>query len=203
MDNLRAMIAPTWAKAVAHAGLPLDGHHNVGEFPAFVAPEPELPEDRAEMGLPPRALPLTHRARIVQIVQYGARILQLISEGHFRAHAAAICGVNTRTLQSWVDLGTESEGNPRPAEPYLTFARQLTAIEALLEWRVADVVKRAADGGDIKAAVWYLERRFPTRWAANREPELVSDVGPRVQIVEHADVDESSLGKMSADEVVK
>ena len=81
--------------------------------------------------------------------------------------AARSVNVSRRTLDRWLrqDVFRERVRQARDAGP--------EGSEAASEARLVVLLLRAA-AHDWRASAWYLERRFPDRWAERTEPENAS-----------------------------
>jgi transposase len=81
--------------------------------------------------------------------------------------AARSVNVSRRTLDRWLrqDGFRQRVEQARAAAP--------DSREATTEARLVVLLLRAA-ATDWRASAWYLERRFPERWAERREPENAS-----------------------------
>lgn len=96
------------------------------------------------------------------------RIVALLREGNFRDVAAAAAGVPPHRLRWWLMRGERAAPGD---EPYVRFADDVAAAEALTEARDVALVSKAATD-DWKAAAWRLERASPSRWAARVRIEV-------------------------------
>lgn len=96
------------------------------------------------------------RSKLTPEVQ--ERIIQAIRAGNYRETAAAYAGIHIGTFYRWLQKGERAKSGP-----YREFREAIERAEAEAEVRhVAIVAKAATD--DPKAAMWWLERRFPDRW---------------------------------------
>lgn len=87
------------------------------------------------------------------------RILKLLRRGGVsRAVAARAAGVAVSTLYNWTQRAKKEAGI------YREFVRAMIRAERAGEIRCAERIQLAAKK-DWKAAAWYLEHRFPKRWA--------------------------------------
>jgi hypothetical protein len=89
-------------------------------------------------------------------------LCQAIRDGNYREVAAEWVGVSTRTLSRWM-----TDGKRKPDTVYGRFRRAVLEAERCAEMKMVEAVMRAA-ASDPKHAQWWLERKFPERWAANR-----------------------------------
>ena len=79
------------------------------------------------------------------------KLLEALSNGVHRKVAATTCGISSRTLELWVQADEE-------------LAERIEAVENEVEQKIVGSIVLAAANGDLKAAQWYLERRYPDRW---------------------------------------
>jgi hypothetical protein len=90
-------------------------------------------------------------------------ICQCIREGNYREVAAEWAGISKRTLRYWLAAGRKE----KPGEPHYIFLHAVLEAERAAEMEMVAAVMRAA-AQEPKHAQWWLERKFPERWAANR-----------------------------------
>lgn len=88
------------------------------------------------------------------------RILEALRVGNSLEVAAHHAGISRSTLQRWLSLGREEEAEPR----YRSFAEQVRRARADAEYYAVAVLRRAMSE-DWRAALAYLERAHPRRWA--------------------------------------
>lgn len=77
------------------------------------------------------------------------RIVALIERGNFRATAVKIVGISQGCLGNWIADDPALKARIEAAENHAE-SKALEKIEAASDW---------------KAAAWFLERKFPERWA--------------------------------------
>ncbi len=107
------------------------------------------------------------------------KLLQALSVGSPRAHAAAYAGVDDSTLRRWLVRGRkEDEG------PYAEFRQVVLEAESRAQMAAMACVTKAVREGDWKAAAWMLERRRPEQFAPrsrlfdpHRVLEILDDQG--------------------------
>lgn len=87
-----------------------------------------------------------------------ARIVEIIAGGNFRYVAARAVGITGPTLTKWM-----------AADPEL--AERVEVAEQQAE---IDAVKTIRTAGDWKAMAWFLERKFPERWAQTHKQQADS-----------------------------
>lgn len=93
-----------------------------------------------------------------------AKIIEAIRKGNYRCVAAQHAGVNQSALSRWMTKGKRDASGV-----YHDFRKAVLEAENAAEIEAVGFVRRAAEGGDVKAAQWFLERKFPDRWGANRD----------------------------------
>jgi hypothetical protein len=105
------------------------------------------------------------------------RILADIRAGCFPEQAAQAAGVSPSAFYAWKARGQrESDG------PYHRFVRNLRQAEAEAERNAVNILRSAIeDDGDWKAALAFLERRYPGRWRRHQTNELVGPDGGPIQ----------------------
>jgi len=82
-------------------------------------------------------------------------LLESISDGLPLSHAAAIAGINYETFCAWRRENSEFSDTIS------------TAIAKGVATRLL-AIRKAADGGDVASAKWWLEHVFPEHFARNR-----------------------------------
>jgi transposase len=87
------------------------------------------------------------------------QIIGYVRAGNSLKVAAAAAGVGESTLHGWRTL---------PRAPYREFAERLEKAIAQAEIRNVAIVEQAATQS-WQAAAWWLERRYPDRWAMRRD----------------------------------
>lgn len=86
------------------------------------------------------------------------KILEAIKAGLFRQQAADWAGIGQRTLFTWLQ-----QGKAKPSSPQGAFRQAVLKAEKAAEMRCSALIQQAA-GKDWKAAAWFLERKFHSRW---------------------------------------
>lgn len=130
----------------------------------------------------------------------GPLVLDLLQQGYSREGAAAVCGVAYRTVNQWVQLGTETD--TKEADPdYVEFANGVHAIEAVKEHAHVSNIEAIARGapGNWRASAWWLASKFPSKYG---EQAVVGDQATpsRVVVIEAKIIDEPKLGRTSYDD---
>jgi len=91
-----------------------------------------------------------------------ARIVDLVRSGSYVDIALLSCGVDMETQKQWMEL---AEGNNKSI--YYQLREGIKRAEAEAEARNVAIVQRAA-GEDWRAAQWWLENHYPSRWARQK-----------------------------------
>jgi len=87
-----------------------------------------------------------------------ARFCRLLKEGNYLETAAYGCGVTPQTIYNWLNVGYAQDSG---AERKFFDAVKLAAAQAEI-----DALKTAKAGAQgWQSAAWFLERRYPTRYA--------------------------------------
>lgn len=103
-----------------------------------------------------------------------AKIVQVIRAGNYREVAARFAGVAPETLTRWLTRGEKEK-----CGVYATFRQSVLEAEEAAEIESVGCIRRLVKDGDLKAATWYLERKFPERWG--RKDHLRAEVKSQVQ----------------------
>lgn len=106
-------------------------------------------------------------------------ILRKMREGHYAKTAAQTSGITEQTLYDWLKKGEDPEGYPEHA----AFLEAFRKAEAAAEDKAIQAVL-AAFPRDWRAAMTYLERRHPGRWARRREDVEGASGGVPISIIE-------------------
>lgn len=86
-------------------------------------------------------------------------ILRYLRAGNYIETACALAGIHPSTYYRWIERGND----PKAPAKFREFREAATRARAEAEARNVAIVQRAA-GTDWRAATWYLERSFPTRY---------------------------------------
>lgn len=125
-------------------------------------------------------------------------ICQLIRAGNYIRTAAAQAGLTETTIYAWsrrgqADIDAGNENSPH-AQFHLALMRAEAQSEALRVVRI----QRAGEQ-DWRADAWFLERRFPERWAARPTLTLAGEVGLTVDAELVVDPRALDLGEQMLD----
>ena len=113
--------------------------------------------------------------------------LALVSEGVTTKAAAGSVGISRATIQSWRAQGNaiRDSGKKRLTKrerSYLDFLDSIVEAEDKAEAKFTLYVTRAAAGGDLRAAMYWLSRRRPKDWTEQQRHELVGDGDDPIRI---------------------
>jgi transposase-like protein len=109
-----------------------------------------------QLSKPPRGR--GRRTRLTPEIQ--AKIIALVTAGHYKRTAAAHAGINERTLYQWYDKGDRE--HPSHRKIYGQFRQALDKAEAESEIVLLDKICQEGTARDFLEV---LARRFPDRWA--------------------------------------
>jgi hypothetical protein len=96
-------------------------------------------------------------------------ILRKMREGHYAKTAAETSGITEQTLYNWLRKGEDPEQYPEHA----AFLEAYRKAEAEAEERAIKAIQDAFSS-DWRAAMTYLERRHPDRWARRQNVDVAS-----------------------------
>jgi len=131
-----------------------------------------------------------------------AELIEIIRNGHYTDIACAAVGIHPATMRNWLQRGQAErdylDANPfeSPHEeeaPYLSFSINVGKALAESAIRALGVVTDAMDEGDVKAAQWLLERKFPEHWSGKQRHEISGPGGGPVAHQEVNDFNEDNL----------
>jgi transposase len=91
-------------------------------------------------------------------------IVEALEKGAYLETAATLAGIGKRTVFEWIERGEADDD----VEPYAEFARLTKEASAKAEVASLETVRAMPQGWQAQA--WFLERRFPSRYA-KREPD--------------------------------
>lgn len=116
------------------------------------------------------------------------RAVQAIKAGNYNVVAAQFAGVTERTFYSWIEKGESAERKSLDGETltddeasYLHFLQSIRSARNELEVRHTLSVNKAAEK-DWRAAAWFLERSFPSRWGRNLRAEVTGRDGGAIPV---------------------
>ena len=105
-------------------------------------------------------------------------ILRKMREGHYAKTAAETSGITEQTLYNWLKKGEDADQYPEHA----AFLEAYRRAEATAEERAIKAIQDAYPN-DWRAAMTYLERRHPERWARRQHVDVTSEREP-LRVVE-------------------
>ncbi|GEO26677.1 hypothetical protein AAC03nite_24620 [Alicyclobacillus acidoterrestris] len=97
------------------------------------------------------------------------RLMSFIAAGNYVEVACAASGISTTTFYRWLEQGEKAKSGI-----YREFRDAYKQAEAVAEMKRVKTIQDAADLGDWRAALAYLERRYPDRWG--RKDRVQADV---------------------------
>lgn len=114
------------------------------------------------------------KTRVFLTRELGERLVECVKTKRlFDSQVAIMNDVHPDTLKNWVKRGLL----PDAEDPYKTFAEEYAKAqiddEVTALGEIMGGTKPVGKGdrpGDWKAAAWYLERKYPTRWNPTRQP---------------------------------
>lgn len=105
------------------------------------------------------------------------KLLSAIRLGNYRETACAYAGIDPHTLGRWMKRGEREQRGE-----YWELCALIKDAEASAEM-VSVARIRAASADTWQAAAWYLERKFPERWARSDRLDVRLLLAERVQAV--------------------
>ena len=103
------------------------------------------------------------------------RILKAVRAGNYAEAAARASGIAPSTYYRWLQRGSLEEKGA-----YREFSEALRQAEAEAEVHAVAILRRAM-AEDWRAALAYLERRYPGRWRRHTSTELTGKDGGPIQ----------------------
>lgn len=103
-------------------------------------------------------------------------ICESIRRGNYAQVAARAAGISPPTYYSWLSRGEQAKSGK-----YVEFLDAIKEAEAEAEHRAVKVVADAMPS-DWKAAMTYLERRYPDRWGRRERHEHTGEGGGPVTL---------------------
>ncbi len=118
-------------------------------------------------------------------------IVKYIEAGNYVETASALAGIHKDTFYRWIKEGARSS-------KYCKFKRFSDAIKKAESKAEASGVVRVRYAGkqQWQAEAWFLERRFPRRWALKKQREIPIDKNE-----DNKDISDYDLTKLSLAEV--
>lgn len=100
------------------------------------------------------------------------KLIDALRSGSYRIDACRAAGIHYNTLLAW-----EKKGESQQSGEYVDFLEALRMAEAEAVVSNVEVITKAAQGGDWRAAAWFLEHKYPNNWA-RLEKRAVEDFIP-------------------------
>lgn len=124
----------------------------------------------------------------------GNKIVALLIQGRFKAHACAIVGIEPKTLYNWIEASEKGEHEDWPG--FHGFHLRVQQAHAAYCEKAEAEIERLADKGrnpDWKAYSWLLEKKFPGLYGeAAKKVELSGGLTiSRTDIIKAIDEDEA------------
>ena len=119
------------------------------------------------------------------------KVLQALKIGNFRSTAAEFAGVSPAQLSAWLTRGDPASDDYEAGSTCAEFYKQVREAESQAEIRAVQAITMAGTE-DPRHFQWWLERKFPSRWAKKDRLE-VEDVTKGNQDAAKAGVDLSQL----------
>jgi hypothetical protein len=88
------------------------------------------------------------------------KLIEALRSGAYRIDACRAVGIHYNTLLGW-----EKKGESENSGEYIEFLDALRKAEAEAVITNVEVVTKAAQQGDWRAAAWFLEHKYPDKWA--------------------------------------
>ena len=88
------------------------------------------------------------------------KLTDALRSGSYRIDACRAAGIHYNTLLAW-----EKKGESQTSGEYVEFLEALRRAEAEAVVSSVEVITTAAQGGDWRAAAWFLEHKYPNNWS--------------------------------------
>ena len=88
------------------------------------------------------------------------KLIEALRAGAYRIDACRAAGIHYNTLLAW-----EKKGEAQEKGEFSEFLDALRKAEAEAVITNVGVITRAAQDGDWRAAAWFLEHKYPDKWA--------------------------------------
>ena len=100
------------------------------------------------------------------------KLIEALRSGSYRIDACRAASIHYNTLLAW-----EKKGKSQTSGEYVEFLEALRRAEAEAVVSNIEVITKAAQSGDWRAAAWFLEHKYPNNWA-RLEKRAVEDIMP-------------------------
>lgn len=91
-----------------------------------------------------------------------------LRHGAYLETAAAVCGIDKRTLFSWLKQANDDRKAGKDDTIHVEFLRAVEEAQAESEHDDLELLSKVARKGNVHAITWRLERRNPRRWGPTR-----------------------------------
>ena len=108
-------------------------------------------------------------------------IVRSVANGNWINTAAKAAGLDTRTVQKWIQIGKGEHPTKPPVEPFVSFAEDIEKAMALAE---EGLVAQVKDSDDWRARAWLLERG-PTRDRWSQNVLINAQIAPAAAILDN------------------
>ena len=115
--------------------------------------------------------------------------LDLLRRGNLIKTSAAAIGHSPVTISAWVEKGKELIATTPDLEEldpidrlFVKLASEIEAARAQAQINAIEVIRKAAQKGNVAAATWYLERSDPENWGRVVRQEITGEGGGPVQV---------------------
>ena len=108
-------------------------------------------------------------------------IVRSVANGNWINTAAKAAGLDTRTVQKWIQIGKGEHPTQPPVEPFVSFAEDIEKAMALAE---EGLVAQVKDSDDWRARAWLLERG-PTRDRWSQNVLINAQIAPAAAILDN------------------
>ena len=127
--------------------------------------------------------------KLTPVVQ--KKLLNAIKAGNYITVSARYAGIHPNTFHRWMKRGREAQSGA-----YRKFFEAVKEAETYAEVRAVAIIQQQMED-NWRAAVAYLERKFPKRWSPRekRESSSGADTKPAGKRYEHQ-YDESQLAQV-------
>jgi hypothetical protein len=120
-------------------------------------------------------------------------IVEFLKGGNYLESAAAAAGVDIRRVRTLLLLGAE------PGSEHADFRRDVLRAIAEAECAGVSFLMDAASGGDTRAMMWLLERRYGERWALKVRHVVEEQLSAAVARIEEL---EGQIGREAVERVL-
>ena len=108
-------------------------------------------------------------------------IVRSVANGNWINTAAKAAGLDTRTVQKWIQIGKGEHPTKPPVEPFVSFAED---IEKAMAFAEEGLVANVKDSDDWRAKAWLLERG-PTRDRWSQNVLINAQIAPAAAILDN------------------